>query len=168
MKRFFLIGILLLASSSFIQAQFTIRTQAGISYIEHLSTGLTFHIGKKHNFSLLYGSNLFIRTYYFSNQFVQYDREIPKWKLGNFTPHIGVKGGNSLFTNSYYRWKVVSVIPFAGMSRPVSARMDLRVEAGVAFAFEQTVKRISLGEMGLYKERLPEFKAALLYTLSKK
>jgi hypothetical protein len=168
MIRVFVLGILLLVPFAYCTAQFSVKGQVGVSYLEHLSTGITFHLGKKHNVSLLYGSNLFIDTYYFSNQFIQYDREIPKWKIRNVTPRLGVKGGNSFYSNPYYRWKVVSVIPFAGISYPVSARTEFLAECGVAFAFEQTVQRRSLGEMGHYKELLPEFKVALLYTLTKK
>jgi len=147
------------------KAQFSVKAQLGISYIEHLSTGVTLKWGNHHSASVLYGSNFFINTQDFSNLFLQYDLSVPGWKIKKLTPRFGVKGGDSYYTNEYYRWKVVSVIPFVGASLPVSDKLDLLVEVGAAFSFEQTVERINQGEIGHYRELLPEAKAAMVYTL---
>ncbi len=147
------------------KAQFTVKAQLGVSYIEHVSTGVALKWGKNHSVSFLYGSNFFIHTNDFSNLFLQYDLSVPKWKVGKLTPRFGVKGGNSFYTDDYYRWKVVSVIPFFGASLPMGKMFDLVFEAGAAFSFEQTVNRISYGEIGHYRELLPELKAGVVYTL---
>ncbi len=154
--------------SSECKAQFSVKAQLGVSYIEHVSTGVTLKWGKNHSVSFLYGSNFFIHTHDFSNLFLQYDLSIPKWKMGKLTPRFGVKGGDSYYTDEYYRWKVVSVIPFLGASLPIGNKLDLVFEAGAAFSFEQTVERISYGEIGFYRELLPELKAAMVYTLFSK
>ena len=104
----------------------------------------------------------------FSNFFIQYDYSFTKWKIKNATPRLGVKGGDSRFTDDYYRWHVVHVIPFAGITCPIRPKMDLLFEVGGAFSFEQSVERVGQGEVGHYKELLPEVKVAILYTLYQK
>lgn len=149
-------------------AQPSVRLQAGVSYIEHLSTGVTVQFRQKHNVSLLVGTNAFIRTYYFFNAFLQYDRSLAKLKWRNIVPRIGIKGGNSVYTNKYYRWKVVSLIPFIGATVPLRDRVDLLLEAGAAYSLEQEVTRRSFGEIGHYRSPLPEVKLAVLLSLTRK
>lgn len=156
-----LFGVLSLKCS----AQFGIKGHLGASYIEHLSTGLTLSMGRHHSVSFLYGSNFFINTSDFSNAFLQYDFTVPGWKVEKLMPRFGIKGGNSLYTNEYYRWKVISLIPFFGVNRLLAERWDLLVEAGAAYSFEQSVERISQGDIGHYRQWLPEIKAAITYTI---
>jgi hypothetical protein len=149
-------------------AQPSLRMQTGVSYIEHLSTGVTVQFRQKHNVSVLVGTNAFVRTYYFYNAFLQYDRAFMKWKWKYMVPRIGIKGGNSVYTNKYYRWKVVSLIPFIGATVPLRDRLDLLLEAGAAYSLEQEVTRRSFGEIGHYRSPLPEVKLAVLLSLSRK
>jgi hypothetical protein len=166
-KVFLLLVLSALYSTSAV-GQFTMKAQAGLSYIEHVSTGVAFGLGRKHTIMLLVGSNLFINMYEFSNYFIQYDYSFTKWKINNATPRLGVRGGDSHFTDDIYRWHVVHVIPFAGITYPVHAKMNLLVDFGAAFSFEQAVERVGEGEVGHYKELLPEIKVGILYTFYQK
>lgn len=160
-------GAALLLSSLSSSAQFSAEVHAGVSYIEHISTGITFRNGKNHSFTALYGSNLFINTKNFSNLFVQYDLSIPRWTVRGTIPRVGVKGGNSFYTNEYYRWKVVSLIPYVGARYPINDNFQLLFEAGPVYSFEQYVQRIKPGEIGHYRYLLLELKVALSYSLFK-
>jgi hypothetical protein len=161
----FVIGVVLILLSSSSFAQLSVEGHLGISYIEHVSTGLTLRVGRNHSFTALYGSNIFINTRDFSNLFAQYDFSIPKWTVRGAIPRIGVKGGNSFYTNEYYRWKVVSLIPFAGVRYPINEKFQLLFEAGPVYSFEQYVERIKGGEIGHYRYVLLELKVAVGYTL---
>jgi hypothetical protein len=166
-KVFFLLVLSTLCSTTVI-AQFAIRAHAGLSYIEHVSTGVAFSLGKKHAITLLVGSNLFINMSDFSNYFIQYDYSFTKLKFKGATPRLGIKGGDSHFTDDIYRWHVVHVIPFAGIAYPLHPKMELHIEFGAAFSFEQSVERIGEDEVGHYRELLPEIKVGILYTLYQK
>jgi hypothetical protein len=63
---------------------------------------------------------------------------------------------------------VVHVIPFVGITYSVHHKMDLLLDFGGAFSFEQSVERIGEDEIGHYKEVLPEVKVGILYTLYQK
>ena len=167
-NKVFLLLVLLTMYSATAMAQFKIKAHGGLSYIEHVSTGVAFGLGKRHTVTLLCGSNLFINMYEFSNFFIQYDYAFAKLKFKGTTPRLGIKGGDSHFTDDYYRWHVAHVIPFAGISYSVHTKMELLVEFGAAFSFEQAVDRVGEGEVGHYKELLPEIKVAILYTLYQK
>jgi hypothetical protein len=130
-----------------------------------VSTGVTFRWGENHSVTALYGSNLFINTRNFSNLFAQYDFSIPRWKVQGIIPRIGVKGGDSYYTNEYYRWHVVSLIPFAGARYPINDKFELLFEAGPVYSFEQSLQRIKAGEIGHYRYVLLELKIAVAYTL---
>lgn len=149
-------------------SQFSISLHGGLSYIEHVSTGVDFHLGKRQTISLLCGSNFFINMHNFRNLFLQYTFGFNRLNVGKFTPKLGVKGGDSFFTDEYYRWHVLNVIPFVGVEYPLTNKMQLFFEAGAAFSFEQSVERIKQGEIGHYKELLPEIKVGMLYTLYRK
>jgi len=149
-------------------AQFMIKAQGGLSYIEHVSTGVAFGLGKRHTITLLCGSNLFINMSDFSNFFVQYDYSFTKLEFKGATPRLGIKGGDSHFTDDIYRWHVIHLIPFVGISYPVHAKMELLIEFGGAISFEQSVERVGEDEIGHYKELLPEIKVGILYTLYQK
>lgn len=146
-------------------AQVGLSVQGGLSYIEHVSTGVTLTFGKRHAASFLCGSNLFTNMSDFRNLFAEYSYSFVNLKLAKFVPRLGVKGGDSYYTDEYYRWHVLHVIPFAGCSLPLTARTTLFFDAGAAFSFEQSVERIKPGEIGHYRELLPEVKLGILYPL---
>lgn len=149
-------------------SQFSMSLHGGLSYIEHVSTGVDFHLGKRQTISLLCGSNLFINMHNFRNLFLQYTFAFNRLKVGKFTPKLGVKGGDSYFTDEYYRWHVLNIIPFAGVEYPLTNKIQLFVDVGAAFSLEQSVERIKQGEIGHYKELLPEAKVGIMYTLYRK
>jgi hypothetical protein len=147
-------------------AQVRFQVHAGLSYIEHVSLGAGFN-WRNHNVAVLYGSNFLIHPREFGSYFIQYHFSIPSLKFLNTTPMIGAKGGQTIFTDDYYRWNLVSMVPFVGIQRPLTSGIDVVFQGGVAFSFEQSVKRIAFGEIGHYKDRLPEVKAGIIYKLAK-
>jgi hypothetical protein len=167
-NKVFLLLVLSALYSTIAMAQFTIKAQGGLSYIEHVSIGVAFGLGKKNTITLLCGSNLFVNMSEFSNYFIQYDYSFTNWKLIGATPRLGIKGGDSYFTDEYYRWHIVHLIPFAGFSYPIHPKMNFLIECGAAFSFEQSVERVGQGEVGHYNELLPEIKIGILYSLFQK
>ncbi|OFY61834.1 MAG: hypothetical protein A2V64_08300 [Bacteroidetes bacterium RBG_13_43_22] len=146
-------------------AQFLFKLQAGMSYIEHLSTGITFSFSDKHNITLLYGSNVFINPKDFSSIMLQYDFVVSGINLAGITPGIGIKSGYSVYTNKYYKWNLTEVIPFIRLDYCVSEKIDVFLDMGTALSIEHSVKRRSYGEIGMYRKYLPEFKLGLNYRL---
>ena len=150
-----------------INAQFSFKAQTGISYIEHLSTGVSFSFSDKHTISLLYGSNLFINPQDFSSLMLQYDFLINKFQFAGINPRIGIKGGYSIYTNNYYRWTLSSFVPFVGLKYRLNKTIDIALDFGTAVSIEHSVERISYGEIGMYREYLPEYKLGLIFNLLK-
>lgn len=142
------------------------HAQAGLGYIERFSVGAGLTFLNTHSVTLLYGSTFFYKPKNFGVYLLQYHLRIPKWSFGRLTPLFGVKGGHVVFTDTYYVWEVASVIPFAGLQCPLTGRADLVVQAGTAFSFEQSVKRLNYGEIGHYRDVLPELKVAVVYQVS--
>ncbi|HMJ69017.1 MAG TPA: hypothetical protein VK508_08980 [Cyclobacteriaceae bacterium] len=163
-SKVFLFAFALILCSPPSLAQVSLKAHLGASYIEHLATGITVSY-RHHSVTALYGSNLFINTRNFSNLFAQYDYSVPRWKVAGAIPRFGVKGGNSIYTNKYYRWKVVSLIPFAGARYPVNDKLEVLFEVGPTYSFEQHLERIKYGEIGHYRYVLLELKVAVAYTL---
>jgi hypothetical protein len=151
----FLLG---LPVSAMCQAK--IYGDVGLSYIEHFSLGggVTF---RNHSLGVLYGSNFFVHPKKFSNFFGQYQLAVPRFTFANLIPLIGVKGGHTVFSDRYYRWNVASLIPFIGLQYPLTDQLNLYTHAGVAFSFEQSVTRLNFGEIGHYKNKLPELKVGV-------
>jgi hypothetical protein len=146
-------------------AQFSFKLQAGISYIEHLSAGITFSFSDKHNISFLYGSNILIKPKDFSSIMIQYDFLLNRINFAGITPGIGVKSGYSVYTNKYYRWTLTEIIPFMRLNYSVSEKIDMFLDLGSTFSIEHSVERISYGEIGMYRKYLPEFKLGLNFRL---
>jgi hypothetical protein len=146
-------------------AQFSVKLQTGISYIEHFSTGITFCFSDKHNLSVLYGSNLFIKPLEFSNVLLQYDFLVNRINLAGITPGIGIKTGYSLYTNKYYKWHLISTVPFIRLNHKLSNTFELNLDLGTVITYEFAVKRISYNEIGMYRTYLPEIKLCLVYKL---
>lgn len=88
-------------------------------------------------------------------------------KFSGITPTIGIKGGHTIYTDDYYTWNLAVFIPFIGVQYPLNRKIDLLVQAGSAFSFEQSAKRISYGEIGHYRQILPEVKAGIVYNFVK-
>jgi hypothetical protein len=145
-------------------SQMRIHGQAGLSYIEHFSIGAGVSL-RNHSLSLLYGSNFFVQPKKFSNYFLQYALAIPRAQFSKLIPLAGVKGGQTFFSDHYYTWDVVSLIPFVGIQTKMTEQIDLSLQTGVAFSFEQSVTRLNFGEIGHYKDTLPELKLAVIYKL---
>jgi hypothetical protein len=146
-------------------AQISFKLQTGISYIEHFSTGITFSFSEKHNLSILYGSNFFIKPKDFSCVMLQYDFIFNKINFAGIIPGIGIKGGYSVYTNRYYKWNLSSFVPFIGLRYKAGNKFEIALDMGTAISIEHSVKRISYGEIGMYREFLPEFKLGLIYKL---
>lgn len=164
MKKQTLAILLLLITISYSgMAQFSIKGQAALSYIEHLSTGVTFSFSGKHHISLLYGSDFFINTKDFSSYMLQYYLRLNRMTFAKITPVIGIKAGYSIYTDDYYKWELMSVVPFTGINYRLNKKIDILFDLGATISRAQSVKRIRQGEIGKYRELLPELKAGILY-----
>jgi hypothetical protein len=161
--RQFVIVLMLVMTFQSGTAQVVFKVQAGLGYLEHFSTGVTVRIAEKHNLSLLYGSNFFTRVKGFSTFMLQYDRLLNKVTFAGLTPKLGVKGGNTVYTSDYYKWKMYAIVPLAGVMYPLNNKIEITVEAGICINFEQSATRIRFGEIESYKEFLPDAKAGVLY-----
>lgn len=149
------------------RAQFEFKAQTAFSYIEHFSTGLSFEFSGKRNISILYGSNFFIKPNSFSSYMLQYERYFNKVEFAGITPELGIKGGYSVFTDKYYRWTLFVIVPFAGLSYRINDYIDLAFDFGIAYSRELSLKRVGFGNIGNYKEFLPELKLTLYYKLNR-
>ena len=145
--------------------QVSLHFQAGVSYIEHISTGLTINFDDKDQVSLLYGTNLFIKTNDFVSYMVGYERAFTSWQLAGFKPKLGIKGGYAIYTDIYYSWKLVQVVLCIGSEYSITKKLNLLIEAGVAISRELSLERINYSEIGNYRTYLPEFKIGLAYKL---
>jgi len=152
----------------FCQAQPKLQAHAALGYTEHFSLGIGCTFANKHAVTLLYGSNFFVHPKEFSTYMLEYKLAFRRWALLNGTPSIGVRGGHAIFTDKYYTWEVAVFIPFVSWQYPLNRNVDVAIQAGGAVSFEQKVKRISYGEIGHYRQYLPEVKAGIAYNLKKK
>lgn len=147
--------------------QSSLKLQAGFGYQEHFSSGITFSFLKTNSVSILYGSDAFYKPKNFSTLYFQYDRQIPLLTFGNYRTGIGARFGKSIYTDKYYRWKVISAVPLLMLDRQITDDMDIGVEAGLAISRIEEVSRISYGEIGKYKRYLPELKIRIRYKIFK-
>jgi hypothetical protein len=147
--------------------QVKIQAHAGFGYIEHLAIGAGVTFANQHTVAFFYGSDFVHSPEEFSNYLIQYNWTIHRLRFANISPTVGVKGGQCIYTDDYYTWKVAVLVPFVGLQYPLSNKMDLIVQAGTSFSFEQSVKRKNFGEIGHYKELLPEAKIGIVYNLSR-
>jgi hypothetical protein len=164
MKRIF-IGLFLIMLTFPGMAQATFKAQVGMSYIEHFSAGVTLSFSEKHHISLLYGSDFFIKTKDFSSYMLQYEFILNPVKFAKVAPKTGLKGGYSVYTSEYYRWEVLTVVPFAGVNYRMNPKMNVFLDGGVAISRALSVTRISFGEIGKYREFLPEIKVGIRHNL---
>jgi hypothetical protein len=163
------IFILLISIFSWaVHGQKNIKAFGALSVIEHASVGVSVQLGRRHTISGMFGSNLFFGYHKFSNLLLQYDFTFLKLARGKITPKFGVRGGDSYFSDTYYRWHVMNIIPVLGANYGYSQKVSLFAEAGVAIAFLQSVERVKAGEIGIYRQYLPELKIGISYTLYEK
>lgn len=146
-------------------AQLKFRAQTGVSYLEHLSLGLGLEFQNKHQIQLLYGSNFLLKPNDFSSYQLEYSCRLNKPIFHGFTPRLGIKGGYSVYTNTYYRWQLLQVVPFVGVSYPIHKKLDLAFDLGTAVSHELSLEHLNYGEFGTYRKYLPELKVGLTYTL---
>jgi hypothetical protein len=151
----------------FCQAQPRLHAHAALGYTEHFSLGIGCTFADKHSVTLLYGSNFFFHPKQFSAYMLQYNLAVQRWRFLNVTPSVGIKGGHAIFTDGYYTWEVAVFIPFVAMQYPLSRKIDLVIQTGGAVSFEQKVRRINYGEIGHYRQYLPEVKACIVYNFNK-
>lgn len=164
-RKIFLIWLFLIIVNYSGKAEVNFKAHLGISYIEHFSTGISFSFSNKHNISLLYGSNFFIKPQEFSSFLIQYEMLLNKIKIRSITPKFGIKGGYSVYTNNYYQWELIAVVPFIGFNYPVKNKVNIALDLGVAVSRELSLKRVSYGEIGEYKRFLPELKIGIFFNL---
>lgn len=162
-----LAGLGLIFVSAIADAQTTLQVHAGFGYTEHFSAGVGCTFSNKHQIAFLYGSNFFSKPREFSTFMVHYNFILKQWRFAGLVPTLGIKGGHVIFTDTYYTWEVATFVPFAGIRYPVNERFYLLVHAGGAFSFEQKVKRLNYGEIGHYRDLLPEIKAGLVFHLAR-
>jgi hypothetical protein len=143
--------------------QVTFQALVGVGYLEHFSVGVGCGIGRRHHATLLYGSDLFIQPKNFSTFMAQYSLSLHRLEFLGVLPAIGVKGGGVIYSDEYYRWNLAVVIPFIELQCSVRRNTSLFLQGGAQLSFEQTVERLSYGEIGHYKELLPEIKAGVVY-----
>ena len=153
---------------NFSQAQTKFHAHAALGYTEHFSIGLGCTFSGKHTVALLYGSNFGFYPKRFSTYMLQYNLAVHRWRFLNVTPSIGIKGGHVIFTDKYYTWEVAVFIPYVAMQYPLNLKVDLVFQAGGGVSFEQKVRRISYGEIGHYRQYLPEVRAGIVYHFRKK
>jgi hypothetical protein len=166
MKKVSILLILLLMIIHFpSRAELALKAQAGISYIEHFSLGVTLSFSERHNLSLLYGSNAFIKPQDFSSFMLQYELLLKRINFARITPKIGIEGGYSIYTNDYYQWNLINIVPFIGFNYQVNNKIEIPINLGVVISHEQSVKRITYGNIGKYKEYLPEIKFGIVFKL---
>ena len=104
---------------------------------------------------------------YFSSYVLQYEMLVNRLKFGGLIPKIGFKGGYSIYTNEYYKWDLIEIVPYMGLEYQLNKRINIAFDLGITKSRELSLKRISYGEIGYYKEILPEFKIGINYIIFK-
>jgi len=165
MKVFVRALLLFLALQASCKAQHAWNVQTGLGYLEHFSAGMTLSLQDKHHVSLLYGSNFFVKPGDFTTLLLQYERSLNRWQFAGFTPKWGVKGGWGIYTNTYYRWNLLMLAPFAGLNHPITKRISFFMDLGIVRSHPLSLERIQAGAFGSYKHYLPECKIGLHYRL---
>lgn len=148
-----------------VKSQIKFKAQVGVGYIEHFSIGLAISKSDKNILSLNYGSDFFIKMNDFSSFLLQYERLFNKMNIKSIVPKIGIKGGYSIYTNAYYKWELIALIPYVGLYYPFNEKIQFNLDAGLAVSKELSIERISYGEIGNYKKYLPEIKLGFYYNL---
>jgi hypothetical protein len=146
-------------------AQIRLECRTGFGYLEHFITGAGVKFKDGSSAGFRYGSNFFVNPGSFSSFSMQYERSVNRLQLEPFHLTYGLKGGYAIYSNSYYRWKLVFLNPFAGMNYQLNERMTLGVQAGLSVNRDLSAERLKWGEIGWYRDYLPEFNFSLSYDL---
>lgn len=149
----------------FVGAQTSFKIHAGVGYLEHTSLGAGLVFNHKHDVSFLYGSNLLVRPGDFSLYLLQYQRALPKLSVSRFAFHVGVKSGYGLYSDRYYRWKLLCGTAYLGSAYALGSRTSLFADGGVIYSRVLEVTRKEQGAIGWYREWLPEFKIGISFTI---
>lgn len=161
-KPFILIAILMLLSELAI-SQKKVDFQIGYGYLEHFSTGIGLKIKDNHKITVLFGSNLLMDLDKFAVYQMQY--EYPNKFKKKYLINFGLKGGYSIYSNKYYKWELLSITPISNFKYRLKNELFFVFTLGITYSKVLKVKRIELGEIGWYRELLPEIKLSLLYDL---
>lgn len=135
--------------------------QIGYSYLEHFSVGIGLNIKENHKISALFGSNLFVNMSKFAVYQMQY--EYPNQFKRKYLLNFGLKGGYSIYSNRYYKWDLLSIAPISNVKYRIKDKVVLALTIGATFSKVLEQKRLESGEIGWYRELLPEFKISLSY-----
>lgn len=163
MKKIYQIVFLLLFINIKAFCQSNIYFQLGYGYLEHLSTGIGCRFKDNHRIFLSYGSNFYINTKEFSSIQLQY--EYPNKIPNKFKLNYGIKGGYSIYSNNYYRWRLITLTPILNFNLKLSDKLIFVSTIGLTYSRAIEMKRLANGEIGWYKEFLPELKFSMIYDL---
>jgi hypothetical protein len=160
---FFLVIFLITARHSLAQIHLECRT--GVGYLEHFITGAGVGFKNGSSAGFRYGSNFFVNPCSFSSFSLQYERSLPHISMEPFHLDYGLKGGYAIYSNTYYRWKLVFLVPFAGLNYQLNENMTFGLQVGFSVNRDLSAERLEWGEIGWYREFLPEFNFSLSYVL---
>jgi hypothetical protein len=146
-------------------AQIRLECRTGFGYLEHFITGAGVKFNDESSAGFRYGSDFFINPRSFSSFSLQYERKMSCLHVDPFYLDYGLKGGYTVYSNKYYRWKLVFLVPVVGLKYHLSERMTLGVQGGMSVNRELSAERLGWGEIGWYREFLPEFNFSLSYDL---
>lgn len=163
MYKFFIVLLVLLLFSKNSISQPKVNFQIGFGYLEHLSTGIGFKIKEKHKITFLLGTNFFMKLDDFAAYQIQYEypNQMKKILLLNY----GLKGGYSNYSNKYYKWQLLSITPISNLKYRLTDNLFLVSTLGLTYSRVLNQTRVEMGEIGWYREFLPEIKLSLLYDL---
>lgn len=154
--------------SSRLAAQPGIMLGSGLGNMEHFSLHAGYQFKKSGELGLIFGSNAFNDLHDFSTLLIEYGHTIFPSKTGRIILRPLLKAGYSLYSNAYYQWQTLTIIPAAGIAFGIDKGLEMRLQAGIAVNKELAEKRLAWGELGYYPRYLPEIKLEFIYVLSGK
>ncbi|MFN8206879.1 MAG: hypothetical protein U0T82_05645 [Bacteroidales bacterium] len=146
-------------------AQARLECLTGVGYLEHFITGAGIKFKNGSSVTFRYGSNFFVNPHSFSSFSLQYERNLNRPHIEPFHLNYGLRGGYAIYSNTYYRWKLVFLVPFAGLNYQLNEKLILGLQAGFSVNRELSAERLEWGEIGWYREYLPEFNVSLSYAI---
>lgn len=159
-KLFIALVILLLFNKNAV-SQTKVDVQVGYGYLEHFSVGVGLTIKENHKITSLFGSNLFMSLNKFAVYQLQY--EYPNKFKKKYLLNFGLKGGYSIYSNKYYKWDLLSITPISNVKYRLKDNVILALTFGMTYSKVLEQKRLESGEIGWYRELLPEIKISLSY-----
>lgn len=161
MYKFFIALGFLLFISKYSISQSRVDFQIGYGYLEHFSTGVGLKIKENHKISFILGSNFFMNLNKFAAYQLQY--EYPNLFKRKLLLNFGLKGGYSIYSNRYNKWELLSVTPISNLKYRLKDNLSFVTTLGLTYSKILKEERLEMGEIGWYREFLPEIKIALLY-----